>query len=392
MVTAKESRTCPQFSAWNSSHLDHMALMQLEQNYSLPYFPPSKLNANVAAFPGRSASNLPGLNTGQQYGFLKPAPPYCNVSYPNGNPYLKDSQCALSHGFGVSDTPIDDAPQKRFLIFDQSGNKTRLFFSPSFSSKSQIFASNTPSSTNGPFGEMAGRGDRKFSMKPIIEEKWAENKIFASTTPSSAKGPFGEMASTRVDQKFSMKPIIEERWDENNLADHGESEMFEDSEEINALFDSDSDDEYDDNDDDDDDDDDDEVTSTGQSPFIVEEGYNKDEELLEKLEAPKRQKLVDGKYKKSSLAISRSYEDDAESSYAGDRKSYDDDINHSSKRENKVKIRRALKMLESIIPDELHSTDPLSIIDKAIVYLKSMKIEAESLGLGYLGGKSVTLS
>ncbi|KAI3448240.1 hypothetical protein Pfo_004905 [Paulownia fortunei] len=363
MATAKESQMCEQFSAWNSSYLDHMALLQLEQNYSLPCFPPSKVTANVV-IPGQSASDLPGLNTGQHDGvggFSELLRPHCNISYATGNSYMQDSQCALTHGLGVTDKPIDasGAPQKRFLIFDQSGNHTRLFFSPSFSPQNQIFASKTP----------------------------------------YANGPFGE-AAAGVDQQFLMKPIVEEKWDENHLTD-GEGEMLEDTEEINALLYSDSDDEHDENDDDDGEND--EVTSTGHSPFSIEEGYNKDklfEELIEEVassdDSPKRQRLLDGKYKKSSLvsakspvkqAISCCYEDDVESSCAGDRNSYNDI--DSCKREKNVKIRQALKILESIIPG-LNGKDPLSIIDKAIVYLKSMKIEAEALGLSYPRCKSAT--
>lgn len=366
MVTAKESQTCQQFSAWNSSYLDRMALPQLEKNYNLPCFPPSKRTANVA-FPGQSVSDLPGLNIGQQDavgGFLKLVPPNCNISYPTGNPYVKDLQCRSSHGLGVTDTPVGAscAPQKRFLIFDQSGDHTRLFFSPSFSPQDQIFASKTPTSANGPCEDVAAR----------------------------------------VDRQFLMKPIVEENWDENHLTD-GEGEMLEDTDEINALLysDSDDDDEYDDNDGGDGEND--EVTSTSHSPFTIEAGCSKDkllneltEEVASSDDSPKRQRLLDGKYKKSSLesavsplkrAISCSYEDDVESSCAGDRNSYDDI--DSNKRVNKVKIHQALKILESIIPG-LETKDPLSIIDKAVAYLKSMKIEAEALGLSYPGCKSAT--
>ncbi|KAI3445775.1 hypothetical protein Pfo_002440 [Paulownia fortunei] len=364
MVTAKESQTCQQFSAWNSPDFDHMALLQLEQNYSLPYFTPSVLTANVA-FPGQPNSDLRGLNTGQPNavgGSFKLPPPYWDISYPTRDPCLIDSQCALPHRLGVSDKPIDAscAPQKRFLIFDRSGNHTRLFFSPSFSPQNQIVASKTPASANG----------------------------------------LCEKVASQVDQQFLVKPVVEEKWDENHLND-GEGEMLEDTEEINALLYSDSDDEYDE--DNDADGENDEVTSTRHTPFSIKEGYNKDkllEELMEEVASsdgsPKRQRLLDGSYKKSSLvsvgspvkrASSCSYEDDVESSYACARNS-DDDID-SSKREKKVKILEALKILGSIIPG-LKSKDPLSIIEKAIVYLEAMKTEAEALGLSYPECKSAT--
>ncbi|KAK4424309.1 Transcription factor SAC51 [Sesamum alatum] len=367
MVTAEESQTRQQLSAWKSSYLDHMALLQLEQTDSLPCFPPSTLTANVA-FPGHSPPDLGGLNINQQDavgGFLNLRPPYGNIRFPTGNQYLKDFPCALPRRLGATDKPVNAscAPQKRFLIFDQSGSHTRLFFSPSFAPRDQIFTSKIP--------------------------------------PASAN----EQVASGVDEQFLMKPIVEEKWDENHLTD-GEDEMLEDTEEINALLYSDSDDENDDNDDDDDGEND-EVTSTGHSPFSIEEGCKDKslEELKEELassdESPKRRRLLDGKYKKSSLAsaerllkqatISCNYEDDVESSCAGEGNSHDDiDISSSCKRDKKVKIRQALKILESIIPGLTSSTDPLSIIDKAITHLKSMKTEAEALGLSYPGSEPTT--
>ncbi|GFP87048.1 hypothetical protein PHJA_000848600 [Phtheirospermum japonicum] len=92
--------------------------------------------------------------------------------------------------------------------------------------------------------------------------------IFASNAlpASAANAPFGETAA-RANPEFLSKPmIVEERWDENHLSDgEDEYEMLEDSEEIDALFYSDSDD-----------DDDDEVTS----PFTIGESY-KEKILLE---------------------------------------------------------------------------------------------------------------
>lgn len=350
MATAKESQTCQQFTARNSSYLDHVALPHLDKNFSLPYIPQYKCTANLV-FQGQYASDLPSSNIGQQDavgGFRKPLPPYCNTSYPTGSPYLKDSQCALSREIGVVDKPVGAsiAPQRRFLIFDQSENHTRLFFSPSFSPGDQIFASKTPVSAIG-----------------SLEE-----------------------AATQLDQHLLTKHTLEEKWDENHLSD-GEGDMLEDTEEINALLYSDSDD--------DDDSENDEVTSTGHSPPLsLEEGNVRDKSLDEVTEVAscdesrKRQRLLDGKYKKQSL------ESGERPMKRGGSCSYEDDVDESSDRNlhdgidsNKVKIRKALRMLESIIPG-LGNKDPLSIIDGAVAYLKSMKTEAESLGLSYSEGGS----
>ncbi|PIN00499.1 hypothetical protein CDL12_26998 [Handroanthus impetiginosus] len=352
MFTAKESRTGQQFSAWNLPYSDHMSLLPLEQKNSLPYFSPPKSTVTP------NVENLCRLSTDKPNavgGFSKLIPPSWNVPYLTGNRCLKDSHFALPNGLGVSDKPIDPscATKKRFLIFDQSGNNTRLFFSPSFSPQNQMIASKTPA--------------------------------------NNANGLFGKVAS-RIDQQFLVKPLVEEKWDENHLIDE-EGEMLEDTEEIDALLYSDSDDEYDD-DDDDDDGENDEVTSTRQIRASIKEGCEKDklpEELIEEVAScdtsPKRQRLHDGRYKKSSLvsvespvkrASSCSYNSNVGSKYAGSRNSRDDI--DSSRREKKVKIREALKILESIIPG-LKTNDPLSVIEKGIIYLESMKIEAEALGL-----------
>ncbi|XP_051144313.1 transcription factor bHLH143-like [Andrographis paniculata] len=355
MFAAKESQTNQKASARNSSNLDYMALLKHESFTQFPCVPPA-MRTSSADFPGFYTSDFHGLNAGQQDtvgGVLKLDVPYCNISNPTGRIYPNKAQCALPYEFDVSDKVINAscAPQKRFLIFDQSGSHTRLFFSQSFRPGNQTLASKSPAIASGQCDKIPMRMDSQF----LTEQDFIEN------------------------------------WGENDLIE-GEGEMREDTEEINALLYSDSD--YDD-DDGDDDGENDEVTSTGHSPFIIEEECTKDnelheEELTEVLnsdELPKRRRLLDGKYKKSSLAnaknpmsqpVSHCYEDDdVESSCAGYYNPHDTDLH---KRAKKLKIREALSTLASIIPG-LSVNDPLSVIDEAIVYLKSMKAEAESLQL-----------
>lgn len=299
MAAARESQLHQQFAVRNSSYIDHMATSHLDRNLSLPHFPSYQWpNAN-AAFPGQYA---PDLNA---FGGFRP--PQCNIPCPTGEPYPKGSQCALPRGLGVVDKQPVGAPQRRFLIFDQSDNHTRLFLGPSFS--------------------------------PL-------DKMFASKTPAGANVLLGK-AGAHVDPRISANPALEEKWDENHLSEEEGETYEEDSDDIDALL-------YSDTDSDDDGDDDDEVTSTEHSPPLSLG------ELTDEITSPasKRRKLLDGKHEKSSL------------------ESHEDDDDDSGK---KVKIREALKMLESMIPG-LEGRDPVSIIDGAVAYLKGMKSEAESLG------------
>ncbi|KAL1544358.1 hypothetical protein AAHA92_21223 [Salvia divinorum] len=310
MATAKKSQALQQFTAWNSSYTDRMAMYYCQCT-----------TAN-AAFPEQYASDSPSLNAGQgAVGRFRPL--HCNIPYATADPYQKGSHCTLPCCPGVVDKQPVGAPLRRFVIFDQFKNHTRLFFSPSFSPLERMFASKTPASVNGLFAKVDAYVDHCILMKPVVEEKWDENH------PSNWEG-----------------------------------EMDEDTDEINALVYSDSDD---------DNSEDDEVTSTGHSsPLSLDELT--EEVASSDHKSSKRKRLLDSRDEKSSFETSRrrllphSYEGDE----VGSRCAGDDDGSR------KVKIRKTLKMLESIIPG-LDESDPLSVIDGAVVYLKAMKTEAESL-------------
>ncbi|CAI9764479.1 unnamed protein product [Fraxinus pennsylvanica] len=351
MVTSKELQTRQQFFAWNS-HMptsDGMALMQLGQNYSLPRS--STFSVDVA-FPPCSVSDLPDLNSVQLNradGFYNGLPPLWESSAPSLHPYLKDSQCAVPHGPGVSASRIDalHTCRKRFLVVDQSGNHRRVFINP--------------------------------FLPP-------QNQIVSSKTPPGVHASCNEKLALQVEKQSLVKPVVQEKWKENHLTNGG-SEMHEDPKEIDALLYSDSDDEYDDND---------EVTSRVHTSFGIEDAYDKDiqfEELIEEVASSdgstKRKRLLDGRYKISSLLVDGSpvklttscnYKDDAESSVAHKINSFD--YFNSTKGLEEVKIHETLKILKSIIPRS-KSKDPLLIIDKAIDYLKSLKREAEAVGVSY---------
>ncbi|RAL40621.1 hypothetical protein DM860_006691 [Cuscuta australis] len=191
--------------------------------------------------------------------------------------------------------------RRRFLVFDQSGNQTRLVYSSS--------------------------ANASWLLKP-------------STAPIDPT-PF----------------LGDECVQENN---EGMEMHQEDSEELDALLysdDSDSDSDSDSSGD--------EVISSGHSPS---KHGNKPGE-----EGPtKRQKLLEGHY----APFGRSeLEDDAESSCGN--------TNNCRKRSKKEKIRKTLWVLQNIVPGG-KGKGAMGVIDETIRYLKSLKVEAESLRLDAL--------
>ncbi|XP_010444365.2 PREDICTED: transcription factor SAC51-like [Camelina sativa] len=217
-----------------------------------------------------------------------------------------------------------ESSQKRLMIFDQSGNQTRLLRCP--------FPLRFPS---------------RLAAEPVkLSELHGLDKAF------------------REDNEES---------DENH-SNGKESEMHEDTEEINALLYSD-----DDYDDDCESESDDEVMSTGHSPYLC----NKRE--LDEIDGPcKRQKLLDKDNKiseSSSLVGTKSSTKLNGSSFLKD-KSLPESKNISTKEDSgsglsneqskKDKIRTALKILESIVPGA-KGNEALLLLDEAIDYLKLLK-------------------
>ncbi|CAA0812886.1 Unknown protein [Striga hermonthica] len=333
MFTANDSQTFRQLSAPKLPVLDRMARVQLGLNSGLPHFKSSSPNANIA-FQEQTNSYL---QAGEFFNF---PPQHWNIPYSVENSDFRNSQNVLPHGLGISEKPVDPSHslrEKKFLIFDRSGNHTTYMFSPSFYSP--------------------------------------QNVAIASGV---------EKVAARADKLPNPNSLFEEKWDENYLNDNGEDELIDDSEEINALLDSDSDDDDDDDDDDEEEEeeeeDNDEVNST-MNISLQNEGRHDKEKLFDGLIeevascdcSPKRLRLPDGGYKKlSSSSVN------LESSVSSCN--YENDFN-SSKRDKKVKIRETLKILESLVPGLESNKDPVTIIEKAIVYLESMKTEAEALGL-----------
>ncbi|XP_010452938.1 PREDICTED: transcription factor bHLH143-like [Camelina sativa] len=221
--------------------------------------------------------------------------------------------------------------RKRFLVFDQSGNQTCLLQCG--------FPLRFPSSMDAERGNILQKGFSKDHASP-------ENILLH----------------------------------EDHVNGEEESEMHEDTEEINALL-------YSDEDDNDDWESDDEVMSTGHSPFPVEQQacYKTREELDEtesSVDGPlcKRQKLLDHSSRDSSPSLVVTTKSFTKAKGLSDKML--PESNTSSKQETgsglsdeqsrKDKIHTALRILESVVPGA-KGKEALLLLDEAIDYLKLLK-------------------
>ncbi|CAL9229723.1 unnamed protein product [Arabidopsis halleri] len=220
---------------------------------------------------------------------------------------------------------------KRFLVFDQSGDQTRLL--------------------------QCG---------------------FPLWFPSSMDGERGNILDSLHPEKgFSKDHAIQEKilQREDHVNGDEESDMHEDTEEINVLL-------YSDDDDNDDWESDDEVMSTGHSPFPVEQqACNKTTEELDETESSvdgphlKRQKLLDHSYRDSSLSLvgtkvkGLSDENLPESNISSKQET---GSGLSDEQSSKYKIHTALRILESVVPGA-KGKEALLLLDEAIDYLQLLK-------------------
>ncbi|KAB1217544.1 hypothetical protein CJ030_MR4G028425 [Morella rubra] len=201
-----------------------------------------------------------------------------------------------------------------------------------------------------------------------------------------------EEQAVRVGQIDPRNYILNEESGENVIDE--ETEMHEDTEEINALLYSDDDEEEDDYYGDDD-----EIASTGHSPMAVKGSYEKHGHVeyvtdeVAGVDGPNKiQKLLDGFYKRSSpidtassvkLERSHEYDSDAESGYAtGLNQGQEVGSVLAKMCVKRDKIRETLRSLQRIIPGA-EGMDPLTLIDEAIDYLKTLKLKAKSLGVNH---------
>ncbi|XP_019171716.1 PREDICTED: transcription factor SAC51-like [Ipomoea nil] len=331
MVT-EQHQPCWHYPAWNlpdSNHLEPMHHTNLPSSFNSHVFTANAVSQGISGLvpgsPYSRTNELVGV-----HGVLQPIPTHMN-----------ESQSALLHGIGRKAVPTSacDSTGKRFLIFDHSGDQTRLFFSPSFPPHQNEVLSRKTFGDNG-----LGHG----KLRALVEHRSPRELIIQE----------------QLDRSYSYG-----------------SERPEDTEEIDALLYSDGDSE------------DDEVTSTGHSPFPVQGGCHEHAqfgELASSDGSSKRQRLHDGGYMNSSLKDTASsvqlrrshrYDDDIGSSCVkGTEFKGEEQSPHSHASQKKAKIHEMLKTLETMIPG-LKSKDPLSVFDEAIDYLKHLRLKAKELGL-----------
>ncbi|KAJ8551149.1 hypothetical protein K7X08_000519 [Anisodus acutangulus] len=348
----------------SSFHLQSSDLQLAHLNFSYPRFDIGQQNS----FPTYTTpqSNEVPMNRNSPF-FTFPGLPESNASRPTEPCNWLYCSPQVYQGFNPVSTTLPKekfAPralenlggnkypsaQKRFLVFDQSGEQTTLIYSSANATPVQC-----PGSLN-----------------------------------LKAPGPYPEIKRNEA-SPFGHS-LGDEYYEETNR-DDVESEMHEDTEELNALLYSDDDNDYPE---------DDEETSTGHSPstmtaHCLPEWFNErgEEEVASSAGPTKRHKLLDGSYDAPALRDTATsakgaytcsdLEDDAQSSCGNglDQDSGAPGSPSGKKRLRKDKIRETISILQEIIPGG-KGKDSMVVIDEAICYLRSLKVKAKSLGLDSL--------
>ncbi|XP_073282079.1 transcription factor SAC51-like isoform X1 [Primulina huaijiensis] len=247
--------------------------------------------------------------------------------------------------FGPKRSPKNFAPppQKKFLVFDRSADKTTLVYSSTMENPIQYGACLVPKPPPSTYNNQ-------------IEEE--PMKIFNP-----------------------VNPIMNDERIENHPQDDMDQEIREDTEELIALLCSDSNSDYLK---------DDEEMSTGRSPSTMTDNQMGEEsgEEADSFTGPrKRQKLLDGRYDlpflKHTCGSLKTHEcttldDETESSCRDNLNP--EELGSLSSNKRKERIQETLSMLQSIFPN-LEDNNPVAFIDKTIQCLRSLKVEAKALGL-----------
>ncbi|XP_039041609.1 transcription factor bHLH145-like [Hibiscus syriacus] len=314
--------------------------------------------STARTYPVHADPELPCLRVSQgtePRGWFYCLPRFRQAFAPASNSFLKEqpapaNPCNNCKGSGIPKAGSAVA-EKRFLVFDLTGDQTTLIFSSAFGIPTKGLT------CCGPKSPVAGNIN-------------------------------GEDPIAKVNGNIHSGPISKDIFDEDGT--DMRSEMHEDTEELNALLYSDDDSEYTE---------DEEVMSTGHSPSSMtaqdEKFEGSCEEVASSTRLTKKRKLLDGSNDHSLLPMDTAnsgnpnryseYADDADSSCASgqNRGSGNMDYFSGNKRMRKDKIRETVSVLRSIIPGG-EGKDAVVVLDEAIDHLKSLKYKAKTLGLGTL--------
>ncbi|KZV35046.1 Transcription factor isoform 1 [Dorcoceras hygrometricum] len=239
--------------------------------------------------------------------------------------------------FGQERSPQNCAapPQKRFIVFDRSGDKTTLVYSSAMENPIQYGMPKPPPS----------------SYHNQIEEK-----------PMKTLNP--------------LNPIMNDQRIKYHLQDDLDHEVHEDTEDLNALLCSDSNSDYLK---------DDEEMSTGRSPSTMTDmGEETGEEANSFTGPTKRQKLRDGSYDPPFLRCNcsspKTYACTTLDEFTCRDNLSPEEYGSSPSNKRKERIQETLSLLQSIFPN-LEGNTAVAFIDKTIQHLISLKFEAKALGL-----------
>ncbi|PIA56286.1 hypothetical protein AQUCO_00700548v1 [Aquilegia coerulea] len=246
------------------------------------------------------------------------------------------SKCELEATSNI----VHESVKKRFLVFDQSSNRTNLIISSSNASP-------------------------------------AQDLTLVNAVRRDARG--SQQKDLKTDRDLITQPwTVSSDGLSENKETREESEMHEDSEELDALLYS------------DDGDSEDEETSTAHSPSEITGWWKEAAECPDEVTSPnaatKRKRLPNEEDGPSllrdtacSLKLSEC-DDDAESSYVKGRTVVKSDSSEANKRLKREKIWDTVNTLQNILPGG-RGKDTALILDEAIQYLRFLKVKAKYLGV-----------
>lgn len=354
MVGTDNSRLDFEHFAWQlHNHNSMNASVEIKQQDWLRtnINPGNCIFSTCVGMPGFAIPPLPSFKVEQQnvvQGSRQCLSPHFQTSPGTPIPYQKEKE-SLHYAGPSGRMPVSKSNNgsnpRGFLIFDQSGSQKRLMYAP--------------------------------MCPPVyIPSIVAENKCRGWLKEEGAAGDINY-----------IKHFPNTLSNDNYVA-AGESEMHENTEEIDALLYSDYDGTGCSSDD--------EVTSTGHSPVMINEHYEKEEQCQETTtevassDGPrKRQRVHDGESTKSlpiaTVSCARvglqKFANDAESSCGMvHEEEAGTDVDFCDSSYKKDRIKETLRVLERLVPGA-KGKDPLLVIDEAIDYLKSLKHEASALGV-----------